>query len=208
MEYWAKLDNLIKSAVERNTQTEFKGAYGLTYRATPFELPSMSAQHPGSVSMALQIILPDGTPYVTRFVHGLYFKGNKLCYYRAKDNLHEELWAPTYKHPKLKNSAGKPLDVYYSIYGGKLAAIFTQSMCREIFFNSLTALGKRLRGVPNALIVGQFHDEINIDWWPSEEEGAWTKEQVVEAMSTTMSSTVLEGFPLEVDIKSSYRYIK
>ncbi|QNN98058.1 DNA polymerase I [Microbacterium phage Fede] len=207
--YWEELDYLIKEAVGLNRMTQFKGAYGLTYRATPFELESMSEQHPGSISLALQIILPDGTPYVTRFVHGLYFRGPKLCYYKPAENLYGgPLWKATYKHPKLKDQNGKPREVYYSIYGGKMAGIFTQSMCREMFFQSLVSLGNLLRDVPNALIVGQFHDEINVDWWPSDEDGAWTKEMVQDAMKIAMSTTVLTGFPLDVDVKSAFRYIK
>ena len=206
VDYWADLDDLIKDCVATNDVRQFKGAYGLVYRATPFELASMSAQHPGSVSVAVQIIRPDGTPMVTRFVHGLYFKGNKLCYYKPEDSLRGDLWKPTYKHPKLKDDNGNPLEVYYSIYGGKLAGILTQSMCREMFFESLEALGDALRPCPNALIVGQFHDEIGVDWWPAED--GWSRDEVIAAMEQAMTTCSLDGFPLDAEIKSSHRYIK
>ena len=204
--YWADLDTLIKDAVATFSVRQFKGAYGLVYRATPFELASMSAQHPGSVSVAVQIIRPNGNPMVTRFVHGLYFKGNKLCYYKPEDSLRGDLWKPTYKHPKLKDDNGNPLEVYYSIYGGKLAGILTQSMCREMFFESLEALGDALRPCPNALIVGQFHDEIGVDWWPAED--GWSRDEVIAAMEQAMTTCSLDGFPLDAEIKSSHRYIK
>ncbi|WZB39164.1 DNA polymerase i [Microbacterium phage JordanFarm] len=207
VEFWGELDFLLKEAVGRNEKVEFEGAYGLTYRATPFELKSMSAQHAGSISLALQILRPNGEPMVTRFVHGLYFRGNKLCYYKPAENHYGgPLWKDTYKHPKLKNPDGSPREVYYSIYGGKLAGIFTQSLCREMFFESLEMLGDLLRPCPNARIVGQFHDEIAVDWWP--EEGGWSKERVMDAMKTAMTTCSLEGFPLDAEIKSSHRYIK
>ena len=206
VDYWADLDTLIKDTVATFSVQEFKGAYGLVYRATPFELASMSAQHPGSVSVAVQIIRPNGKPMVTRFVHGLYFKGNKLCYYKPEDSLRGDLWKPTYKHPKLKDDNGNPLEVYYSIYGGKLAGILTQSMCREMFFESLEALGDALRPCPNALIVGQFHDEIGVDWRPAED--GWSRDEVIAAMEQAMTTCSLDGFPLDAEIKSSHRYIK
>lgn len=206
VEFWMMLDDLLKEAVSLNQVVEFQGAYGLTYRATPFELESMSAQHPGSLSLALQVVLPDGQPFVTRFVHGCYFRGNKLCYYKPADNLNGELWKATYKHKTLKNADGTPKDVYYSIYGGKLAGIFTQSLCREIFFESLTELRRLFaeHGVANAVICGQFHDEINVDWWP----GGHSKEEVMALMRQAMTHTRLEGFPLDAEIKGAHRYIK
>ncbi|WNM74514.1 DNA polymerase I [Microbacterium phage Moleficent] len=205
--FWGELDWLIKEAVSHNEMREFEGAYGLKFRATPLTLESMSAQHPGSVSMALQIIRPNGKPIVTRFVHGLYWRGKKLCYYKPAENLYGgPLWKDTYKHPKLKGPDGKPLEVYYSIYGGKLAGIFTQSMCREMFFESTVLLHDGLRDCPNAVVCGQFHDELNVDWWP--EEGGWSKEQVMEVVTKAMTTCSLDGFPLDADIKSAYRYIK
>src|SRR5690606_8007773 len=142
----------------------------------------------------------DGTPFVTRFVHGLYFKGDTLCYHKPAERLNGNLWVKSYRHPK----TGR--DTLYSIYGGKLAGIFTQSFCRELFFDSLMRLRHRLQTVPNARIVGQFHDEINIDWWPM--EGGKTEQEVMDIMTECMSESPIEGFPLVVDVKSAYRYIK
>jgi DNA polymerase len=208
VKYWSTLDDILKDAVRANMQLETHIGYGMKVRVSPFTLASMSAQHPGSVSLCIQIILPDGKPFVTRFVHGCYFKGNKLCYYKPADKNTGELWKATYKHPKLKDAQGKPLEVFYSIYGGKLAGILTQSLCREIFFESLMMLRAALKGAPNVHIVGQFHDEINVYWHPSTEAGALNRETVEAAMELCMSTTRLQGFPLIADIKSAYRYIK
>ena len=58
----------------------------------------------------------------------------------------------------------------------------------------------------NAVICGQFHDEINVDWWP--EEGGHSKEFVEGLMREAMSYTRLKGFPLDVEIHAAHRYIK
>jgi len=205
VEFWMMLDSLLKEAVSRNETITYEGANGLKFRAIPFELESMSAQHPGSISLALQVMIGD-EPFVTRFVHGLYFRGNKLCYYKPADNLNGHLWKDTYKHKTLKNPDGTPKEVYYSIYGGKLAGIFTQSLCREQFFESLVELFRRYRPYPNVLICGQFHDEIAADWIPM--EGGISKDDAKKIMEECMTYTRLVGFPLDAEIKSAHRYIK
>ena len=57
-------------------------------------------------------------------------------------------------------------------------------------------------------IVGQFHDEINVEWWPGVDDEALPKENLQQLMEKTMSQTVLANFPLAADIKSARRYIK
>jgi DNA polymerase len=204
--YWAVLDDLLKDAVKSNMQLTAPLANGLSARVTPFALKSVQEQHPGSVSLALQILV-DGKPFVTRFVHGAYFKGSRLCYYKAADRLSRgELWIPDYTHPKQKGPKGEPLKVLYSIYGGKLAGIFTQSLCREMFFESLVRLRELFveHNVQNAFICGQFHDEINVDWVPGEHSLEFVKGLQEQAMTETR----LKGFPLDAEVKTSYRYIK
>lgn len=206
VDFWYLLDKVLKDAVRKNRVMERKIGHDLSVRISPFTLESMQEQHPGSVSLVIQILLPNGRAYVTRVVHGCYFRKNgdseSLCYYKPVDRLRPDgrLWTATYKHPKTKRLT------YYSIYGGKLAGILTQSMCREMFFESLEELNEALKECPNAEIVGQFHDEIAVDWWP--EEGGWDKERVIEIMDFCMSTTLLTDFPLVADIKSDYRYIK
>ena len=77
-----------------------------------------------------------------------------------------------------------------------------------MFFDSLNLLSNELKSVPNAEIIGQFHDEIVVNWVPSTEPGAKTSEEVKEIMAKAMSTTYLRDFPLVADIKSAYRYIK
>lgn len=50
------------------------------------------------------------------------------------------------------------------MYGGKLAGLLTQSLCREVFFNSLRWVHTWCDAYPNVRLIGQFHDEIVVDW--------------------------------------------
>lgn len=205
-EFWGVLDDVLRTSVQFNQQIEKKIGNGLTVRTTPFTLPSVQEVRPGSVSLALQILLPNGKPFVTRFIHGLTFIQGKLVYLKPADRNNGPLWKETFSHPTLKNQAGKPLDVHYSVYGGKLAGIFTQSFCREMFMESINSLGKLMKDTPNAQIIGQFHDEIVVDWWP--DPNGQSLDYVKSLMDTAMSETRIEGFPLVADIKNAYRYIK
>lgn len=197
---WETLDNVIKDAVRSNMQLAVEVGNGLIVQVTPFELESVTAEHPGALSVCVQLLLEDGSPIVTRFVHGCYFKGDKLCYHKPADRLNGKMWVKSYKHPK----TGR--DTLYTIYGGKLAGILTQSLCRELFFQSLMALRQRLKFVPNADIIGQFHDEVNVHWWP--QQGGNTREEVEKMVEEAFSTSVLPNFPIVVDVKSAYRYIK
>ena len=56
-------------------------------------------------------------------------------------------------------------------------------------------------------IVGQFHDEIVVDWNPGRTK--LSLDQVITIMENCMSIPgQLVGFPLEADIKHAHRYIK
>lgn len=206
--FWETLDQCLRNVVFGNGETGSEFALGMHgwCRITPFQLQSMSEQHPGSMSLCIQIIV-NKQPVVTRVIHGCYVREGRICYYKPEERKNvEKLWKDTYKHKTLKNEDGTPREIYYSIYGGKLAGILTQSLCRELFFDSVRALFKALEACPNALIVGQFHDEVAVDWWP--EEGGWPKERVVELMEQIMSQCKLPDFPMAAEVKSSYRYIK
>jgi len=217
VKYWAMLDKMMKDSVRYNEVITIKIGNGMYARATPFALASVQAQHPGALSLCVQLLLPDMTPYVTRIVHGCYLRSNEdreqLCYYKPveKGSLDGELWSGINDTMSQKRSKelGRKVVVFYSIYGGKLAGIFTQSLCRELFFESLGELRRLFHkhAVKNAVICGQFHDELNVDWWP--EEYGYTKEFIKSLMEEAMSKArYLKDFPLAVEINSAFRYIK
>ena len=211
VDYWHLLDDLLKDSVMSGMSLSAPIGNGLSVKISPFSLPSIQDVQAGAMSLCMQI-LANGKPLVTRFVHGAHFRGNKLCYYKPAKNLGPKgLWLVVDETRSAKKSAelGREVEVHYGIYGGKLAGIFTQSLCRELFFDSLMNLRDLLKqhGVTNAVICGQFHDEINVDWWP--EEVGHTKEFVVNLMKEAMTNVkVLKTFPLDVEVKSAYRYIK
>ena len=215
VQLWYTLDDLVKDVVRYKEPLYVELANGLTASIAPFTLPSMEAQHPDSVSICVQLRRKDGTPLVTRFVHGCYFmkigEREQLVYYKPAKSLGDEglLWdnvnhTATQKANKGRDPKLPKLIVYNSMYGGKLTGILIQSMCREIYFESTLALARRLKDVPNALLIGQFHDETVVEWWP----GEYSEEQVKEMMEEAMTQTSIEDFPLSVEVKSAYRYIK
>jgi hypothetical protein len=60
------------------------------------------------------------------------------------------------------------------------------------------------KNVSNVKLVGQFHDEIVLEWSP----GSFPAEATVTQLDWYMTRTMLRGFPLGAEIKSAYRYIK
>ena len=79
-----------------------------------------------------------------------------------------------------------------------------QSLCREIFFDALFEVHRWVDSVPNVKLVGQFHDEIVLDWMP----GDWNLSYVMGKFEQSMTTTKLPGFPLAAEIKADYRYTK
>jgi hypothetical protein len=108
------------------------------------------------------------------------------------------VWVNHFKDPKTKQVK------FYNIYGGKLAGILTQSLCRQIFFRSLSKIKAYADTVSGLWVVGQFHDEIVLDWSP----GSISLPLAKGVLETHMSSTELKGFPLTAEIKDDYRYTK
>ena len=204
---WRTLDLALKDSVRYNQVVSLNLANQLGLKISPFALQSMQEQHPNSLSLCIQLYYK-GKPFLTRFIHGCYFKqtqdGMKLCYYKPSEKLNGDLWVKSYKHPKKKDKHGNPLNVLYGIFGGKLSGILTQSFCRELYYDHLLKLTREMKKVPNALIVGTFHDETAVDWWP----GEWTRDEVKALVEKTMSESPIEGFPLVADVKSAHRYIK
>ena len=132
-------------------------------------------------------------------IHGAYLRGRDVCYYKPNSNVTGDPWSASYMNPKTK------LRTWYKMYGGKLAGILTQSFCRELFFRALNRADINLtgHGVP---IIGQFHDEIVLDWTPN---ANISLDSVITVLRDVMSHDPLfPSFPLEAEIKYDYRYTK
>ena len=148
-----------------------------------------------------------GRTIMQRVFQGCYARGRQICYYKPSERKGGDLWIQSYWDPKTKQTR------FYDIYGGKLAGILTQSFCRELFFQSLWKLESQLKGVPNVRVIGQFHDEIVMDWRPRKTGGASTEVSLTGAtgiMNSAMTTvdTIFSRFPLDAEIKHDYRYIK
>jgi DNA polymerase len=138
-------------------------------------------------------------PYFTRVIHGLYRRGKNICYFKPSERKTGDLWSPSFVNPKTKQRQ------FYSVYGGKLAGLMTQSLCREIFFDALRVVHDWVGKHDNLMLVGQFHDEIVVEWAP---DPVMDLPRAERELTQLMSMTVLSGFPLTAEIKSAYRYIK
>ena len=123
-----------------------------------------------------------------------------LCYHKPSERKTGDLWKDWKIDPATKQLK------YHTIYGGKLAGILTQSMCRELFFETLERLSNIFKDISNVKIVGQFHDEIVLDWVPS--ENGWSLEKTKHSLERWMSYSSLPAFPMAAEIKSDYRYTK
>jgi DNA polymerase len=205
VDLWSLLDEMLHEAVEGKSQrVDRVVGNGVTvtilHTATPESLRKL---HPTAQSIEARLTDPHGTIMVRRYFHGCYIRGRNVCYYKPSELKSGDLWRAFYRDPKTDEIR------FYSVYGGKLSGILTQSMCREMFFSSLRELTRRLAGVPNVQIIGQFHDEIVLDWWPDVTTGSVPLEEAEKILAAAMSDPgALAGFPLEADIKHDYRYTK
>lgn len=199
VQLWEILDNALASVMEGSMVrgSVLSNGYILEIRQgdTPF---SLKEQHPAARTLEMVLRDKKHNVFVRRFFHGCYMRGRNVCYYKPSQLKGGPLWSDKFTDPKTKQQK------YYSIYGGKLTGILTQSFCREMFFDSLRAVNTWCKGKPNVSVIGQFHDEIVLDWVPGDRELWATK----SALNTMMSTTRHSGFPLAADIKHDYRYTK
>lgn len=199
---WDRLDEMLHNVVadhQRSTRYligETGWSVEICQSATP---GSLTDQHPGAQSIKLLVVRPNGDTYLRRYFHGCYIRGRNVGYYKPSTLKHGELWKNHFMNPKTKQLQ------FYQLYGGKLSGILTQSLCREVFFTTLSRVETWCSLRPTAAqVVGQFHDEIVVDWNPS---GA-SLQVSMESISTLMSQCELPGFPMAADVKAGYRYIK
>ena len=215
--FWKALDDLLHLVVATKLERSFFTARGLEVRMTPFVLPTVSEVHPGATSICIRIFQP-GTKdaLITRFVHGVYSVGRGLAYYKATETLGDKgLWSNVNETATQKANQGKKpnqkrVQILNTVYGGKVAGIVTQSLCREVFFERLERLDKVLETTQNIGIVGQFHDEVIVEWWPRDPqlEGSISAHHLETVMHEVMSESSLIDFPLDAEIKHAHRYIK
>lgn len=201
LELWLQLDDMLRTVVTRSTSEKLVTGGGLTLSMRPVTTPeSLRRQHPKAQSVAMTVATNSGKAILKRYFHGCYTRGRNVAYYKPSDRKTGDLWSATFKDPKTKQLR------YYELYGGKLAGILTQSLCREIFMYVMTHVDAWCK-TSGATLVGQFHDELVVDWTPSVNA---TRGEATLSLQQIMSTAPhwLPGFPLDAEIKSAYRYIK
>lgn len=200
---WATLEELLKKVVvETDMHAMSAIGNGMYVRFSRIDTPpSLQKQHPGAVSVKMRIYQSDGAAVLNRVFHGCYLRGRNVCYYKPSSVRSGPLWVGHYTDPKTKQRK------FYDLYGGKLAGILTQSFCRQIFFKGLSAVFRWVESVPNMEVIGQFHDEIVVDWWP--EPGEISLEIAASNVKIEMiTAYVGRNFPLAAEVKADYRYTK
>lgn len=156
-------------------------------------------------SLKIELTATRSPLHVVRVIHGAYEQGRNIQYWKPSERKTGDLWTDRFTDPKTKQQRK------YSVYGGKLAGLLTQSLCREMFFESLVSLQRIVDEIKNLQIIGQFHDEIVMEWTPESafESGlTYTLGDSMTLLERKMTHTALIGFPLAAEIKTAYRYIK
>lgn len=205
VQLWGDLDRTLWTAVSTGRRATAMLAHSLNVIIEPFRAPdSLRALHPGAMSLRIFLNHQVHGTVMERVIHGVYVRGKQLCYYKPSELKGGALWRAFYHHPKTKQVT------FYSIYGGKLAGILTQSLCREMFFYSLNNLYERIGPWGEVVkLIGQFHDEIVVEWVPSQGQGpSLTQAQVWMERSMRATMPGFEKFPLDAEIKADYRYTK
>lgn len=199
VDLWDRLGAGLFEAVEKTVVSTVHCAHGVTVKFKPGQTPaSLLDQAPNVQSIRMEM-WKGGRKLMARIFHGCYLAGRDIRYHKPSSLKGGKPWEPKYTDPKTKRQ------VYYKLYGGKITGILVQSMCREIFFEALTYIEDRLTACDNAQLIGQFHDEVVVDWHP----GAWSMVQVMTLMKEEMTqSLTFPELPMGVEVKHDYRYTK
>ena len=208
VDFWAKLDEALHIAVGSQQTATLPLAGGLyELYVTPMEAPvSLLAMHPGAVSLQLSVRHSAHREiYMQRYFMGCHMVGNNIGYYKPNETIAGKPWKNTFRDPKTGQTKR------FTIYGGKLAGILTQSFCRELFFRVLHTVSYEMAH-PNLKLIGQFHDEIVLEWSPVEtaevQEHVISLEYAVKKLKMLMSDSPVPNFPLAAEVKYDHRYTK
>jgi hypothetical protein len=200
VDYWHKLDEALRTALTTRSKAWVEMP-SITVSIEPVDAPASLRQQVGDNSLRslwVTMYLADGTRLFSRVIHGAHILGTNIRYWKPSERKTGDLWTDFWVNPKTKRP--QP----FTVYGGKLSGLLTQSLCREVFFMILHQVHLQVQKMDNVKLVGQFHDEIVLDWAP----GDWGLDYVKDKLDRTMSSKILPGFPLAAEVKSDFRYTK
>jgi DNA polymerase len=169
-------------------------------------IPSLKNQEERSdlKTLLIKVSIPtkDDPFTFTRIFHGVHRNGRDIQYWKPSARKTGDLWVPDTMDPKTKERRR------FTLYGGKLAGVLTQSLCREIFMNGMTDFSLWASHTENVDLIGQFHDEMVVDWVPEIKATDPDLGITIGTLEKVMSKTTLPSFPLACDVKFAYRYIK
>ena len=208
---WERLDATLREELARSKSGRIFTprvplSHGYSVAFTALETDSnIRAIVPAACDIAMVVYDNQNAVFFQRVFRGVYERNGDICYMKPSALKSGPLWQTHWT----KNGQRGP----HKLYGGKLTGILVQSLCREIFFNSLVDLQSYMQHLPYAKIVGQFHDEIVVELDATEAEmlGMTAAEAITTVkhkMRLAMTSSSLPGFPLDSEIKSAHRYLK
>lgn len=204
--FWKRLDEMLQGLTDDTWVTRGEALQdGYQLRIETMDTPkSLEEQAPHPVkSLCVEVLDASNNVYLRRMFLGCYSNGRNIRYYKPSDRKTGDLWNATFVDPKTK------VIRHYEIYGGKLAGILTQSFCRELFFQVLEDVDHWADKRSNLQVIGQFHDEIVLDWQPSASQEAVSLPQAVLILEKIMSDPgAITTFPLAAEVKHDYRYTK
>lgn len=205
VELWKKLDDLLHMVADKPCATgdEPLGDHLYINVSSAAALDSIQAFQPGALDITVKVRAWDHALAFTRVFRGVYRRGGQLCHLKPSNAKTGPLWTRDAAIPGSKKRR------VHTIYGGKLSGILTQSLCRELFFNSLRQVAEVMSRFSNVKLVGQFHDEIVLEWTPPmASDTVAAAKHIQEQFRLAMEQCVLPGFPLKAEIQADRRYIK
>lgn len=210
-QYWRNLDAVLQRAYSLKIEQVYDFHDEWQLRVLPVLAPASLRKQTGQPDLkSFQYEIwarggPVTTPLLRRVIHGVHRNGSNLGYYKPTSRKTGNLWVNSYTDPK----TGLKRD--YSIYGGKFAGLLTQSLCREIFFLAVEDFYGSIDNTKNVRIVGQFHDELVVEWSPEplgEGKYTMTLDDAKDALELSMTTQWIPGFPMAASIKDDARYTK
>lgn len=205
--FWAELDQMLHAVVEKQSvsMSYFAPFDGLELMFRRIALPKSLDAQLGPSNKAVSFVMEvrqRNDVLMKRYFHGCYIHGRNVNYFKASKLKSGQLWSDRRKDPVTKDM------VFYSLYGGKLAGILTQSFCREIFFRVAKQVDAWAQQAVSVDLIGQFHDELVLDYNPWA-IGAQSLDFNADMLRTFMQKAPgLPSFLLDADVHSDYRYIK
>ena len=206
--YWANLDAALHHCMSPTTGhtaavMNIGPAGGGTVSVRAERAPESLIKQTGDKYLkSLRITVTIRGMQFRRVIHGVYLHGRNICYWKPADRKTGDLWSNMFTDPKTKQRRR------YSVYGGKLSGLLTQSLAREMFFVSLQMLANNIEDIDNLKLIGQFHDEIVMEWEPESSPNGVSLSTAAAIMHKCMSRTQLPAFPLEAVVKHDHRYTK